>query len=315
MKCKVLIASICNLGACPCLWCTLQMVHMPAMGTPGDMSQWELLACVNDDNQQSKVLSARRLIYKKNYAVNPLQVEAILKNESLISTSVSSTWIHVACNISIMTQIECFFLKGFVSLVSIFFCMLVVDLMHEFELGVWKAILTQLIHIVESIKGGKLHKLDRRHNILDLAVPTTQLMCFTKDIIRSLHSEGTQFSGSPRICLRWKGSQPTISKTFSRYVVGGHLFETFHWVGCQCVLPETTNELHPLKGLTRLLTSVEVMRGGRESLGLKSLIQRSYWGNSKRTWLKFSGGNFGLYILLIIFVHDCMGSTDTVCIR
>ena len=79
---------------------------------------------------------------------------------------------------------------------------------------------------------------------------------------------------------------------------------------------ETTNELDPLKGLTRLLTLVEVMKeGGRESLGLKSLIQRSYWGNSKRTWLKFSGSNFGLYILLILFVHDCMGSTDTVCIR
>ena len=56
-------------------------------------------------------------------------------------------------------------------------------------------------------------------------------------------------------------------------------------------------------------------KGGRESLGLKSLIQRSYWGNSKRTWLKFSGSDFGLYILLILFVHDCIGSTDTVCIR
>ena len=79
---------------------------------------------------------------------------------------------------------------------------------------------------------------------------------------------------------------------------------------------ETTNELDPLKGLTRLLTLVEVMReGGRESLGLKSFIQRSYWGNSKRTWLKFSGSDFGLYILLIMFVHDCMGSTNTVCIR
>ena len=36
---------------------------------------------------------------------------------------------------------------------------------------------------------------------------------------------------------------------------------------------ETTNELDPLKGLTRLPTLVEVIRkGGRELLGLKSLI-------------------------------------------
>ena len=80
--------------------------------------------------------------------------------------------------------------------------MLVVDLMHEFELGVWKAIFTQLLHIVESMKGGKLHELNRRYNILNLAVPTTQLMCLTKDIVRSLCLKGTQFSSSPRICLR-----------------------------------------------------------------------------------------------------------------
>ena len=50
------------------------------------------------------------------------------------------------------------------------------------------------------------------------------------------------------------------------------------------VVSETTNKLDSLKGLTRLLTLVEVRReGGRESLGFKSLIQRSYWGNSKRT--------------------------------
>ena len=84
---------------------------------------------------------------------------------------------------------------------------------------------------------------------------------------------------------------------------------------CSQVLMKQPMSFNPLKGLARLLTLVEVMRGGRELLGLKSLIQRSYWGNSKRTWLKFSGGNFGFYILLIMFIHDCMGSTDTVCIR
>ena len=31
--------------------------------------------------------------------------------------------------------------------------------------------------------------------------------------------------------------------------------------------------------------------------------------------MKFSGGDFGLYILLIMFVHDCIESTDTECIK
>ena len=40
--------------------------------------------------------------------------------------------------------------------------MLVVDLLHEFELGVWKAIFIHLLRILDSLKDGKLHELDRR---------------------------------------------------------------------------------------------------------------------------------------------------------
>ena len=39
------------------------------------------------------------------------------------------------------------------------------------------------------------------------------------------------------------------------------------------VIPETTNELDPLKGLTRLLTLVEVMKGGGERI---TRAQESY---------------------------------------
>ena len=40
--------------------------------------------------------------------------------------------------------------------------MLVVDLLHEFELGVWKSILIHLLRILESIKGTLLAELDYR---------------------------------------------------------------------------------------------------------------------------------------------------------
>jgi hypothetical protein len=39
--------------------------------------------------------------------------------------------------------------------------MLVVDLLHEFKLGIWKALLTHLFHILESLRGNKLCELDR----------------------------------------------------------------------------------------------------------------------------------------------------------
>lgn len=40
--------------------------------------------------------------------------------------------------------------------------MLVVDLLHEFELGVWKAVFTQLLRMLECLEESKLHELDRR---------------------------------------------------------------------------------------------------------------------------------------------------------
>jgi hypothetical protein len=40
--------------------------------------------------------------------------------------------------------------------------MLVVDLLHEFELGVWKAVFAQLLRMLECLEESKVHELDRR---------------------------------------------------------------------------------------------------------------------------------------------------------
>jgi hypothetical protein len=41
--------------------------------------------------------------------------------------------------------------------------MLVVDLLHEFELGVWRALFIHLLRILDSIDPDLLNELDRRH--------------------------------------------------------------------------------------------------------------------------------------------------------
>jgi len=43
------------------------------------------------------------------------------------------------------------------------FQMLVVDLLHEFELGVWKALFIHLLRILEAVNPALLHKLDQRY--------------------------------------------------------------------------------------------------------------------------------------------------------
>jgi hypothetical protein len=41
--------------------------------------------------------------------------------------------------------------------------MLVVDFMHEFELGVWKALFIHLIRMLHATDAAKVHELDRRY--------------------------------------------------------------------------------------------------------------------------------------------------------
>lgn len=40
--------------------------------------------------------------------------------------------------------------------------MLVVDLMHEVELGVWKALFIQILRLMEATDKGTINKLDQR---------------------------------------------------------------------------------------------------------------------------------------------------------
>jgi hypothetical protein len=58
------------------------------MGMVQDLKQRETLARVDDDSRQHKVNSARNIIYNKNYAVDSDSVEKLLKEQSLVPTSV-----------------------------------------------------------------------------------------------------------------------------------------------------------------------------------------------------------------------------------
>ncbi|KAF8834488.1 hypothetical protein BDN67DRAFT_992660 [Paxillus ammoniavirescens] len=119
---KVLIANIWNLGGCPCPHCLIPKDH-------------------DTVEQQKKIISARDLIYGQQYVVDTAQVEALLKAESLVpvQNAFSEKLSHMGFD---------------------FFVMLVVDLLHELELGVWKAILIHLLRMLNSLNGNVLSKLD-----------------------------------------------------------------------------------------------------------------------------------------------------------
>ncbi|KAF8833375.1 hypothetical protein BDN67DRAFT_992851 [Paxillus ammoniavirescens] len=107
------------------------------VATGQDMLQRELLAHNDTQEHRDKVSNTRKLIYEQNYAVDSKVVEDILKKESLVPTmNAFSAWLsHTGFD---------------------FFQMLVIDMLHKFELGVWKAIFIHLLRILDSLKGSKL---------------------------------------------------------------------------------------------------------------------------------------------------------------
>ena len=46
--------------------------------------------------------------------------------------------------------------------------MLVIDLMHEFEQGVWKALFIHLLHMLDSKGGSLINELDMQHIVYNI---------------------------------------------------------------------------------------------------------------------------------------------------
>jgi len=80
--------------------------------------------------------------------------------------------------------------------------MLVIDLLHEFELGVWKAIFIHLLRMLDSLKNSKLHELDRRCVHFHVRCTSRSM-----DIVNFQISPGT---------FIWKRHYSTIFKKFVR---------------------------------------------------------------------------------------------------
>ncbi len=87
--CRVLLASIRDKGFCLCPRCLIPRMRLQNLGMALDMKQRKTLARVDDETRRRKVDIAREIIYQKNDAVDSNAVEAFLKPQSLVPTSVS----------------------------------------------------------------------------------------------------------------------------------------------------------------------------------------------------------------------------------
>jgi hypothetical protein len=85
---RILLASIRNLGTCPCPRCLIPLARAHCFGMARDTTQRTAIVRVDNQTRRNKVYAARRLIYEKQYRVNAAAIEDLLKDESLVPTSV-----------------------------------------------------------------------------------------------------------------------------------------------------------------------------------------------------------------------------------
>lgn len=84
------MASIRNMGGCPCPRCTIPKSKLHLMGTKRDRRDRIKQARVDDHQRRSTIAQARKAIYEQNFDVDSAGVERMLKPLSLVPTSVSS---------------------------------------------------------------------------------------------------------------------------------------------------------------------------------------------------------------------------------
>ena len=109
---RILIACIHNLGTCLCPRCLIPKDRVQNLATERDFLQRKVLAHTDTTERQAKVVEACKLIYDKNYVVDMahksavllMHVEALLKSESLVPTSVSSSICFVLTALSIVSE-------------------------------------------------------------------------------------------------------------------------------------------------------------------------------------------------------------------
>ncbi|EIW73873.1 hypothetical protein CONPUDRAFT_68217 [Coniophora puteana RWD-64-598 SS2] len=142
---KIILCTIKFLGQMPCPRCFVLKVNIPDMGTRKDM---ECRQNIRTDTMQRQELvqKARNKIFKKGCPVNSKKITSLLGKYSYVPTTNAFSEFLFEENVN-------------------YFSLFPVDLLHEFELGVWKAVLIHLVRMVYSLGGSAIQVVNDRYAI------------------------------------------------------------------------------------------------------------------------------------------------------
>ena len=147
---RVLLSTIKSLGGCPCPRCLVQKDKIGKLGTLADRKTRKNLKTVQTDSiqRQKRVELTRRWIFEKGMGIGSARVEGILKKRSEVPTRVCiEQTLH---RFLILVYLQNAFSTRFSKYGYNFHSMFVPNLLHEFEIGVWKAVFTHLKNLLSS---------------------------------------------------------------------------------------------------------------------------------------------------------------------
>ncbi|CDO75447.1 hypothetical protein BN946_scf184823.g1 [Trametes cinnabarina] len=152
---KILLSALKPLAKCPCPRCLTPLTEAPQSGTPDGMARASEKR-VDDEKLRRDIQKARDLVFKKGCSLASKRVQALLDARSLnpIQTAFSKRLSPFGVN---------------------FYDFFVPDLMHEFELGVWKGTFAHLLRLLDTQGDDVVTEFNRRMRSL----PT-----FGRDTIR-----------------------------------------------------------------------------------------------------------------------------------
>ncbi|KAF8802003.1 hypothetical protein BYT27DRAFT_7226594 [Phlegmacium glaucopus] len=168
---KILLACIKYLGSFPCPRCLVPNHQISELGTKNDQKRREKLARIDNEHRRDTVELARKWIYEKGINVKSKSIKDLLGPKGWTPTRNA-------------------FSEKLSPLGFDFHSMFIPDLLHEFELGVWKATFAHLIRILYAQGGDAIAYLNLRYR---------QVPSFGRDTIRKFNNNA---SGMKKLAAR-----------------------------------------------------------------------------------------------------------------
>ncbi|KXN87761.1 hypothetical protein AN958_08173 [Leucoagaricus sp. SymC.cos] len=227
---KVLVSLIRYFGSFPCPRCLIPKDEIFWLGTRRDWLIRVQSRRIDDGKRQKIVQRARRYIFEKGHSITSSKIEKLLGPLSLV-------------------PVENAFSKQFAMLGFNFYEMVAPDLLHEFELGIWKRTFTHLLRILVANGGDGIQQLNERYRLVPtFGAGTIQRFSSNPSEMKKL--AGRDFEDLLQCALPvFEGLLPPEHDK----IICNLIFELATWHGLAKLRLQTNFTLQSLEGSTRRL--------------------------------------------------------------